>query len=139
MEDKMKLEWKTHMPTLATIKSLKLLKLKHKAFVGPLWIAEPDSRFDELQLLHLENSDLLEWKASPDHFPRLRCLIIKDCEGLSQFPTTIVKNLNELEVEGVSAGLADYAREIEAIKRQEALPNQHLYSVSGVPFKLTIN
>lgn len=122
------------MPTLASIKCLKMLKLKDNAFIGVAWVAEGDSGgFDKLQLLYMENMELLQWRADAAHFPQLRCLVVKDCKGLSDIPTSLGKNLDVLEVEKGSESLAKSAREIQAMKQNQQGP------ISGFPFKLSIN
>lgn len=57
--------WQRHMPILAKIESLEVLKLKDNAFTGIHWPAMDDG-FKHLQFLLIANTDLFAWEVS--HF-----------------------------------------------------------------------
>ncbi|KAK6123244.1 hypothetical protein DH2020_043001 [Rehmannia glutinosa] len=94
------LDW-NHMSTLAKIGTLEVLKLKDNAFTG---------KFGML----LETAFL----ASTDYFPRLRCLVLKNCGKLKEIPVGLAKNLQELDIERVGKSGVEPARKIEEEIRQ---------------------
>ncbi|KAL3501837.1 hypothetical protein ACH5RR_036286 [Cinchona calisaya] len=86
---KLTLSW-SYMPwesmiTIAKLPFLEVLKLKNYAFQGTEW--EPSEEgFRYLKQLLIENTDLVHWKASSFHFPRLQHLILKSCKLLEEIP-----------------------------------------------------
>lgn len=129
------LDWGRHMPILAQINTLKVLKLKDNAFAGAFWIADDaHNSFQELQFLLIENSDLVIWNPSTTHFRSLTWLVLKKCKKLEKIPGSLAENLEKLEIEGVKKSAAESARKIEsaANKKQE---EKHKWVV---PFKLTV-
>lgn len=129
-----RLKWDVHMPLLAKINTLKVLKLKDSAFVGTSWNVR-DVVFENLQFLLIKNTDLVFWKASHDNFPLLCWLVLKTCKLLQNIPKSIGEKLEELEIEDVNKAAADSALKIESTRKQ-AEKNEN--SVLEVPFKLTI-
>lgn len=85
------LDWR-HMDTLALLPTLEVLKLKENAFVGSYWRAEYIS-FPYLEVLLIASTNLQTWTASTDSFPKLRSLVLKNCNRLRQFPHDLVKTL----------------------------------------------
>ncbi|KAL8457119.1 hypothetical protein ACS0TY_034278 [Phlomoides rotata] len=79
------LDW-NHMSVLGLLQNLEVLKLKDKAFMGRIWEAT-DGGFRNLEVLEIGRTDLVVWKASVHHFPRLRQLELQNCEELQEVPT----------------------------------------------------
>lgn len=127
------LEWDRHMPMLAKIEKLKVLKLKDNAFIGKDWIAKEDLVFDKLQFLLIEKLELVKWEASDTYFPNLRSLVINNCEKLLQIPESLTKYFETLEIDRVSKSVVESAKKI---KEKQDKQNQN--SNWEVQFKLTI-
>ncbi|CAA0818078.1 Putative disease resistance protein [Striga hermonthica] len=130
------LEW-TQMSTLGLLDSLEVLKLKDRAFKGKYWEAA-DGGFRRLEVLFIGRTDLVVWKASGHHFPRLRRLELKNCEELGEIPIGLadVPSLQLLDVYRCrsAAGSAKRIREAILKKKQE---DQTQVAGEGM-FKLTI-
>ncbi|KAL1548305.1 putative late blight resistance protein R1A-3 [Salvia divinorum] len=92
------LSWK-HMSTLGSLEKLEVLKLKDNAFSGNFWGAV-GAAFERLLLLHIEDTDLVVWKASANHYPSLRSLVLKYCEKLRGIPAELaeIPSLQKLEL-----------------------------------------
>lgn len=129
------LSWDRHMPILAKINSLKILKLKDNAFTGISWRACGDG-FESLQSLLIQDSELVIWEPSPTHFQRLRRLVLKECLKIQGIPGNLIPNLDELEIEHVHKLAVDSAKKIEAEKKESEKQNRT--SICRVPFKLII-
>ncbi|KAL1552080.1 disease resistance RPP8-like protein 3 [Salvia divinorum] len=78
------LSW-LHISTLGSLDNLEVLKLKKRAFIGHTWDVK-DGGFCSLQFLHIEETDLAFWRASSHHYPKLRNLVLKDCDKLREIP-----------------------------------------------------
>ncbi|KAI3454409.1 hypothetical protein Pfo_011072 [Paulownia fortunei] len=126
------LDWK-HMSTLGKIDTLQVLKLKDNAFTGKSWNAVGDG-FPCLQFLLIANSDLVFWEASIDHFPSLRCLVLKNCRNLRKIPLGLAKSLQILDIERLDKSAVESAREIQ----EEAKRMQGQQKARWGGFKLTI-
>ncbi|EYU24144.1 hypothetical protein ABFS82_04G131500 [Erythranthe guttata] len=98
------LDW-TDMSILGSLENLLVLKLKDKAFMGRSWEAA-DAGFRRLEVLHIGHTNLAVWVALGHHFPRLRCLKLRNCENL----------------EGVPIGLADIPtfQELDLFRTEKA-------------------
>ncbi|XP_073140288.1 putative late blight resistance protein homolog R1B-12 [Henckelia pumila] len=105
------LDW-SHMATLGKLDTLEVLKLKDNAFVGRSWEAA-DGGFRHLEFLHVERTDLVVWVASGHHFPRLRCLVLRNCEWLGEIPIGLADSLQKLDLKRVSKSASCSARKIE--------------------------
>ncbi|KAL1553940.1 putative disease resistance RPP13-like protein 3 [Salvia divinorum] len=113
------LAW-TQMDTLGGLHSLDVLKLKEMAFKGKRWETQGNG-FPNLETLHIARTDLEIWTAASDEpFPKLKNLILKNCECLQEIPTAVGKgkSLQLLEIERVSTTLVQSAKKIEK-ERQE--------------------
>lgn len=117
-------QWK-HVSTLASINNLEVLKLKDNAFVGIYWSAIEDS-FSSLQFMYISNTDLVLWEASPSSFPRLSCLVVKNCENLKEIPVALGESLEKLDIDRLRASAVNSAMRIADEKKNKA----------GAPFKL---
>ncbi|XP_047941182.1 putative late blight resistance protein homolog R1A-10 [Salvia hispanica] len=112
------LPW-TQMSTLGSLHTLQVLKLKETAFKGALWEAQGGG-FLNLETLHISRSDLQTWTASGDPFPKLKNLILKNCEKLQEIPSAVAKgkSLQLMEIERVSASLLKSAEKISREKQE---------------------
>ncbi|KAI3463664.1 hypothetical protein Pfo_020327 [Paulownia fortunei] len=126
------LKW-NHMSTLGMLRKLEVLKLKENAFMGNIWNADGGG-FPSLEFLHIARTDLEFWTASGDPFPRLRCLVLKNCEKLEEIPLVLVKSLQILDIERVTRSAVASARKIELEKQQ--MQGEHKAKRGG--FKLII-
>ncbi|GER52525.1 NBS-LRR type resistance protein [Striga asiatica] len=130
------LEW-SQMSTLGLLDSLEVLKLKDGAFKGKHWEAA-DGGFRRLEVLFIGPTDLVVWKVSGHHFPRLKRLELKNCEELGEIPIGLadVPSLQLLDVYRCrsAAGSARRIREAILKKKQE---DQTQVGGEGM-FKLTI-
>ncbi|KAH6805062.1 hypothetical protein C2S51_029893 [Perilla frutescens var. frutescens] len=129
------LDWK-HMTTLGLLPSLEVLKLKENAFMGKFWNVAGGS-FPSLEVLHIARTDLEFWTAterpSPP-FPRLRCLVLKNCEKLEEIPSILENSLQILDIERVTKSIVQFAREME--RRKQHISGQQRGRRGG--FKLRI-
>ncbi|KAH6795177.1 hypothetical protein C2S52_005654 [Perilla frutescens var. hirtella] len=112
------LDWR-HMTTLGGLSKLEVLKLKEMAFKGRLWEAE-GSGFRCLESLHIVRTDLEIWTiALGDRpFPKLKNLVLKNCEKLQQIPSQLWESLQFVELERVTKPLVESAEKIKAAKEQ---------------------
>ncbi|KAL0284067.1 UNVERIFIED_CONTAM: putative late blight resistance proteinR1A-10 [Sesamum radiatum] len=90
------LDWK-HMFVLGMLNSLEVLKLKENAFMGKCWEVVAGG-FNSLEFLYIARTDLQLWTVSGkgDHFPKLRCLVLKNCEKLHEVPTCLVGKTSDI-------------------------------------------
>ncbi|CAA0822908.1 Putative disease resistance protein [Striga hermonthica] len=130
------LEW-SQMSTLGLLGSLEVLKLKDQAFKGKTW-ETVDGGFRCLEVLFIRQTDLVEWKASGHHFPRLRRLELKNCEELGEIPMGLadVPSLQLLDVYRCKSAAGSAKRICEAIQKKK---QEDQTQVGGVgKFKLII-
>ncbi|KAG6388149.1 hypothetical protein SASPL_153348 [Salvia splendens] len=122
------LRWDS-MHILGLLENLEILKLKDKAFIGDIWKAV-DGGFRHLEFLQIEETDLVCWEASSHHFPRLRSLVLKNCDKLIKIPIALaeVETLQMLEMY-VCKSAAASAKDIQV--KRSAQPE-------GFTFKLSI-
>lgn len=102
------------MSTIAVLPNLEVLKLKNYAFQGPEW--EPSEEgFRHLKLLLIENTDLVHWKASSDHFPLLQHLVLRSCKLLEEIPFEVgeIPTLQLIELHYCSESAEISAKEIQ--------------------------
>lgn len=107
------LEWK-HMSTLGKLKQLEVLKLKKHAFVGETWETE-DGGFISLKVLHIAETDLVNWKAKAENFEKLTFLIFRDCKELKSIPKELadIKSLRRIELQHWTLSALRCAKEIK--------------------------
>ncbi|KAH6763388.1 hypothetical protein C2S52_020821 [Perilla frutescens var. hirtella] len=125
------LPW-SQIRTLKTLPSLEVLKLKKNAFVGKYWQAL-NGCFASLEILAIAGTNLEVWSARDGDFPKLRCLVLKDCNQLVKIPFDQLKeNLEMLHVENVSESAVESAKKIA----EEKLQTQGQQSAGGGGFRL---
>ncbi|CAI9096317.1 OLC1v1032422C1 [Oldenlandia corymbosa var. corymbosa] len=78
------LDW-TELNTLGKLPNLEILKLKEHAFKGKKWQSQRGG-FLLLRHLHIGHTDMEEWEAEPDHFPRLKSVKLENCAKLKNVP-----------------------------------------------------
>ncbi|XP_073142744.1 putative disease resistance RPP13-like protein 3 isoform X2 [Henckelia pumila] len=110
------LEW-DQMSTLCMLNYLEVLKLKDKAFVGVFWNAS-GAFFRSLDVLYIERTELVHWKASSQNFPVLGSLVLRNCEKLQDIPLDLHKSLHSLELKRCKFAV-DSAKEIERAKKHD--------------------
>ncbi|KAL0318893.1 UNVERIFIED_CONTAM: putative disease resistance RPP13-like protein 3 [Sesamum angustifolium] len=89
------LEWE-QMSVLGMLDHLRVLKLKNSAFQGERWEAV-DGGFRQLEVFQIQYTDLVVWKASRHHFPKLQHLKLRNCEELEALPFGLAK-ISSLQV-----------------------------------------
>lgn len=126
------LDWK-HMSTIGMLPHLQVLKLKVYAFKGAEWEAL-DGGFRLLKVLQIGKTDLVVWKASGHHFPRLEHVVVEQCSNLLGIPVGLadVSALKSLELYHTPSAV-DSAR---LIQQQKKMQQQMLVTSHG--FKLLI-
>lgn len=117
------LEW-SYMSTLGLLENLQALKLKDKAFMGKTWEGV-DGRFRSLEFLHIDHTDLVVWKATEHHFPRLKGLVLRNCEGLGGIPPAL-------------AGISSFKKLDLYICKPAAASAKEIAGKKGGTFKLSI-
>ncbi|PIN10518.1 Apoptotic ATPase [Handroanthus impetiginosus] len=109
------LDWK-HMCILGMLENLKALKLKNNAFVGECW-ESADNGFCQLEVLQIEYTNLVTWKASSSHFPRLKYLVLRNCEHLEALPLGLadVSSLQVIDLYRTTKSAAASAKKIQVL------------------------
>lgn len=109
-----KLHWKD-MTIVGSLPNLQVLKLRDNACVGDTWETN-EGEFCQLKFLLIDGTDLQDWVAESNHFPRLKCLVLRRCRYLSGIPDGIgeIPTLELLEVDDVNKSLVDMAKRIQA-------------------------
>ncbi|KAH6805038.1 hypothetical protein C2S51_029869 [Perilla frutescens var. frutescens] len=126
------LDW-NYMSVLGSLENLEVLKLKDRAFWGEAWKAA-DGGFGNLQVLHIDRTDLKLWEASHHHFPRLKWLQLRDCLDLQQLPLGLahVPNFQLLDLYNCRRAAAS------ALKIAEKKQEDHHSGNGHQEFKLNI-
>nr|QLI62357.1 putative late blight resistance protein-like protein R1B-12 [Salvia miltiorrhiza] len=122
------LRW-SYMSTLGLLENLEALKLKDKAFMGRTWEGVGE-RFYRLEFLHIDHTDLGVWEASSHHFPRLKGLVLRNCEELLEIPIQLaeIPSFQKLELH-ICKSAAPSAREIKKLKKKK----QAVFNLSIFP------
>ncbi|GFP96613.1 putative late blight resistance protein homolog r1b-17 [Phtheirospermum japonicum] len=123
------------MSTLGMLENLEILKLKDNAFEGECW--QPgEGGFRALRVLHIGRSNLVNWNASANHFPRLRSLSVRHCNNLASIPLSFadILSLQLIDLYCTTGSAAASAREIQGTKKEM----QGKEGGRGVVFKLSI-
>nr|GMD76859.1 putative late blight resistance protein homolog R1B-16 [Ipomoea batatas] len=127
-----RLRWK-HINIIGNMPSLQVLKLKREAVCGKTW--EPsDGGFNRLKFLLIDYCDQFQyWKATPDHFPVLERLVMRNCR-LKEIPNSFedMITLCLIEISNCSSSLLNSAHQIQ--KAQQDLGNYQLVVRDVTPF-----
>ncbi|XP_020548572.1 putative late blight resistance protein homolog R1B-16 [Sesamum indicum] len=112
-------EW-SNMSVLGLLENLEVLKLKDNAFVGKSW-ETTDGGFRRLEVLQIGYTDLVYWVASAHHFPRLRCLELRNCEELEEVPFGLaeIPSLEIMHLHRSTKSAVDSAKKIQQAKQQK--------------------
>ncbi|XP_057803152.1 putative late blight resistance protein homolog R1B-14 [Salvia miltiorrhiza] len=98
-----RLSW-SDMTIIGSLPNLQVLKLRNYACIGNFWETY-EGEFRELRLLLIDQSDLVYWRAEASHFPRLECLMLRECSGLHEIPSNLgyIPTLKLIEVDDKSS------------------------------------
>ncbi|KAL0356282.1 UNVERIFIED_CONTAM: hypothetical protein Sradi_4075100 [Sesamum radiatum] len=129
------LEWR-YMSVLGMLEYLEVLKLKENAFVGKVWEAVDDG-FRHLECLQIEQTDLVYWTAASHHFPRLRRLVLRNCEELAEVPFGLadITSLQVMDLYRTTKSAAYSAKKIQLAKQEAA---REMWESTPGGFKLSI-
>ncbi|KAK4437378.1 putative disease resistance RPP8-like protein 2 [Sesamum alatum] len=107
------LKWE-QMYVLGMLEHLRVLKLKNTAFVGERWEAV-DGGFRQLEVLHIQYTNLVVWEASSHHFPKLQHLKLWNCEKLEALPFGLaeISGLQVIDLYRTTKSAAASARKIQ--------------------------
>ncbi|XP_057804250.1 putative late blight resistance protein homolog R1A-10 [Salvia miltiorrhiza] len=117
--------WGEHMPIIASLPHLQVLKLRWHAFCGHEWESY-EGGFMRLKVLVLEDLDIKQLMAEWSHFPTLEQLIFRRCYNLEEIPPEFgeISTLQLIEVDDCSMSLIHSAERIK--KEQEAFGNDDI-------------
>ncbi|KAI3464223.1 hypothetical protein Pfo_020886 [Paulownia fortunei] len=110
------------MSKIASLPNLKVLKLRCYAFRGPEWrICEGE--FSRLNILLLEDTDLVHWRADDGCFHWLERLIIRHCYKLKEIPFQIESNrmLNMIELVDCNPSVVASAKQMHEDQRKKGI------------------
>nr|GMD80081.1 putative late blight resistance protein homolog R1B-16 [Ipomoea batatas] len=120
-----RLRWK-HINIIGNMPSLQVLKLKREAVCGKTW--EPsDGGFCRLKFLLIDYCDQFRyWEATPDHYPVLERLVMRNCR-LKEIPNSFedMITLRLIEICNCSSSLFNSAHRIQKAQ-QDNLGNYEL-------------
>ncbi|KAG6428784.1 hypothetical protein SASPL_106821 [Salvia splendens] len=121
------LKW-SYMSTLGLLENLQVLKLKDKAFMGSTWEGVL-GRFHHLEFLYIDHTDLCIWKASSQHFPRLKGLVLRKCEHLLKIPAELaeIQSFQNLDLHFCKTAASSAKLIKEEKKRNNALFNLSIF------------
>ncbi|KAI3824349.1 hypothetical protein L1987_05807 [Smallanthus sonchifolius] len=128
------LDW-NHMSTIAMLPNLEVLKLKVYAFMGRQW--DPvDGGFRLLKYLQIGKTDLVHWKASGHHFPRLEHIVVEQCGSLVAVPIGLadVSALQTIELHHTPSAV-DSARLIQEQKQAQQKPQRYGFKLHIYPLE----
>ncbi|XP_031096816.1 putative late blight resistance protein homolog R1A-3 [Ipomoea triloba] len=127
-----RLRWK-HINIIGNMPSLQVLKLKREAVCGKTW--EPsDGGFRQLKFLLIDYCDQFQyWEATPDHYPVLERLVMRNCR-LKEIPNSFedMITLCLIEISNCTTSLLNSAHQIQ--KAQQDLGNYQLVVRDVTPF-----
>ncbi|KAM3281003.1 putative late blight resistance protein R1A-3 [Capsicum chacoense] len=106
--------------------NLEELKLKLCQFWNNRWSLRANDKVQSLKLLLLSDLYLDVWEASSDNFPKLKRLVLKNCENLQEIPLDFgeIGNLGTIELHDCSTTVEDSARKIK--QEQDDMGNNSL-------------
>lgn len=86
-----------YMSIIGNLPNLKVLKLQCHAFQGPLWKIGC-TELPKLKFLLIEDTDLVHWDIIFPSVYFLQHISIKHCYNLEQLPSSLIDNVQVLEV-----------------------------------------
>ncbi|CAA0823326.1 Unknown protein [Striga hermonthica] len=124
------------MSVLEMLENLEVFKLKDNAFVGRCWEVGSDG-FRSLEVLHIGYTNIVSWEASEHNFPKLKCLMLRNCEELESLPQVLadVACLETIVLHRLSRTAVVSARKIH----QQILQNRGDCGGEGRGIKLSIS
>ncbi|XP_019171035.1 PREDICTED: putative late blight resistance protein homolog R1B-16 isoform X2 [Ipomoea nil] len=130
-----RLPW-NHINIIGCMPSLEVLKLKAEATCGETW--EPsDGGFRRLKFLLIDSCYQFEnWEATPEHYPVLERLVLRNCLLLEEIPSSFVDmiTLRLIEISLCRPSLLASAQRIQ--KEQQDLGNYGLAVRNTTPFSV---
>nr|GMD75193.1 putative late blight resistance protein homolog R1B-16 [Ipomoea batatas] len=120
-----RLRWK-HINIIGNMPSLQVLKLKCKAVCDKTW-KPSDGGFRQLKFLLIDYCHQFQyWEATPDNYPVLERLVMRNCHSLKEIPSSFedMITLRLIEISICSPSLLDSAHRIQ--KAQQDLGNYGL-------------
>ncbi|GER34182.1 NBS-LRR type resistance protein [Striga asiatica] len=123
------------MCVVGMLENLEVLKLKDNAFVGRCWEVGTGG-FRNLEVLHIGYTNIVSWEASDHEFPKLKCLMLRNCEELESLPQVLadVPCLETMALHRLSRTAVTSARKIQ----QQILENRGDCGGGGRGIKLSI-
>nr|GLL31931.1 putative late blight resistance protein homolog R1A-10 [Ipomoea trifida] len=109
------MEW-NGINILCKLPRLEVLKLLSNACVGKEWeLPEDDDKFCQLIVLEIHSTDLKDWKATGDHFPKLKHLSLSSCKKLKEIPRGFaeIEELKSIQLAGCRPSVVASAQEIK--------------------------
>ncbi|XP_031101272.1 putative late blight resistance protein homolog R1B-16 [Ipomoea triloba] len=109
------MEW-NGINVLCKLPRLEVLKLLSNACVGKEWeLPEDDDKFCQLIVLEIGRTDLKDWKATGDHFPKLKHLSLSSCKKLKEIPRGFaeIEELKSIQLAGCRPSVVASAQEIK--------------------------
>ncbi|KAF3649179.1 putative defensin-like protein-like [Capsicum annuum] len=124
--------WEDLSSTVIRLPNLEELKLKRCQFWNNRWSLRANDKVQSLKLLLLSDLYLDVWEASSDNFPKLKRLVLKNCENLQEVSLDFgeIGTLGSIELHDCSTTVEDSARKIE--QEQEDMGNNSL-KVTSLP------
>ncbi|XP_031098376.1 putative late blight resistance protein homolog R1B-16 [Ipomoea triloba] len=109
-----RLRWK-HINIIGNMPSLQVLKLKHKAVCDKTW-KPSDGGFRQLKFLLIDYCHQFQyWEATPDNYPVLERLVMRNCHLLKEIPSSFedMITLRLIEISICSSSLLASAHRIQ--------------------------
>ncbi|KAL3650565.1 hypothetical protein CASFOL_006968 [Castilleja foliolosa] len=103
--------WEYVNNAVASLPKLEVLKLRCFAFRGEEW-ETPDDGFLSLEFLLIEDTDLVFWDIGNGSFPRLQCLVLKQCYKLEYIESEFPESLNKIEMVDCSHSAEDCVKQM---------------------------
>nr|GMD13373.1 putative late blight resistance protein homolog R1B-16 [Ipomoea batatas] len=96
------------------LQRLEVLKLSG-ACVGKQWELPEDDKFGQLIVLKIGSTDLKDWEATGDHFPKLEHLSLFSCKKLKEIPSGFaeISKLKSIQLADCRPSVVASAEEIK--------------------------